>query len=70
MSQQVDKWLIKGRKNCAKGKHWFIMNFGDYLLCPVCGEKKEVKDIFVTEYNAYLVNEMGFEKADCKKQRK
>ena len=65
----VDRWLKKGRKNCKKGNHWFIMDFGDHLLCPVCGKeiRSDRENWRMTEYNAYLVNTPQFEKVDEKK---
>ncbi len=62
--KKVEKWLKKGRKNCAKGYHWYIMDYGTYLLCPMCGQRKEKGNVNeMTEYNCYLVNPMKFEKA-------
>ena len=64
MSRQVNKWLVKGRKNCKKGNHWWIMDFGDYCLCPVCGIEIKTKELtldgtILLPFNAYLVNEMS-----------
>ena len=60
MSKEVDKWLKEGRKNCKKGEHWYILHYPDYLLCPVCGDKKEVDDM-MPEYNGYIVCTPKFE---------
>ena len=65
MSKQVDKWLEKGRKNCAKGDHWFIMSFPEYQMCPICGSKRKYDDekVPLLEYNAYIVVFPMIEKA-------
>jgi len=54
--KKVDKSLKKGRSNCAGGNHWYIMDYFDYLLCPVCGHKKP-KDETFPECNSYIVRE-------------
>ncbi len=59
MSRQVDKWIKKGRKHCEKGNHWFVIHYSDYLLCPICGAKKEAESM--PEYNGYIVCEPTFE---------
>ena len=64
MSKKVDKWLEKGRKNCAKGEHWFKLDYGTYLVCPICGEHYDKVDINeMNEHNCFLVNSMEFERA-------
>jgi hypothetical protein len=64
MSRQVDRWLKKGRKNCAKGNHWYIMDYGKFCLCPICGKQdQDRKPGHWDEYNVYLVNSMKFKEA-------
>ena len=64
MSKKVDRWLTYGRKQCANGDHWFIMDYGGYLCCPICGQTQpRIKPNELTEYNCYLVNSMKFQKA-------
>ncbi len=73
MSKKVDRWLNYGKKRCAKGDHWFIMDYGSYLLCPICGEKQPVTDRnALTEYNGYLVQGMPLVEAkeECKHEPK
>ena len=55
MSTEVDVWLGIGRNSCALGHHWYILDYGDYLICPVCGSKQDKELTDMTEYNAYLV---------------
>ncbi len=62
MSKRVDKWLKKGRKNCKKGEHWYILQFPNCLYCPVCGHR-EKDDGTMPEYNTLLVCEMKWEMA-------
>ena len=62
MSKKVDRWLGYGRKRCAKGDHWYIMHYSDYMVCPICGDRQEYGDA-MPEYNGYIVCEPKFEKA-------
>lgn len=65
MSRKVDRWLSYGRKRCAGGDHWYILDFGDYLVCPICGCKRDKTelDLPLTEYNCFLVNAVKIERA-------
>lgn len=58
MSKKVNRWLEFGKKRCVKGDHWFVLDFGDYLLCPICGQKKEIKRTEMPEYNCWIVREV------------
>lgn len=62
MSKKVDRWLLKGLKNCAEDRHWFILNYGSHLVCPVCGKEKKPEDGIMEEYNGYLVQPVLFKK--------
>ena len=57
MSKKVDRWLKYGKDRCLTGDHWFVLDFGDYLLCPICGQKKVGDRIHMSEYNCWLVSE-------------
>ena len=54
MGKKVNKWIKKGRKNCRKGLHWYILSYPDGLVCPICGHKKE-EGYMMPEYNCYIV---------------
>ena len=55
MSKQVDRWIAKGRKNCANGHHWLILHFPDYQVCPLCGYKAKYDGM--PEFNGFIVSE-------------
>ncbi len=58
MSKKVNRWLSYGKKRCAKGDHWYIIDFGSYLLCPICGYRQQRPDQnILSEYNCYIVDE-------------
>jgi len=55
--KKVNEWVRQGRENCNNGDHWFMLDYGDRMVCPVCGKSKPMpqprEDI--SEYNAYIV---------------
>ncbi len=61
MPKSVNKWLEKGRKNCAKGDHWLMLDYGDNLVCPVCNNRFPPEE-GMTEYNCYIVRSPEWEK--------
>lgn len=63
MSRKVNRWLGFGRERCKKGDHWFVLDFGKYLLCPICGQMKEIERGEMSEYNCWIVTEPKIKKA-------
>ena len=61
---RVDKWLKKGKENCAKGNHWFVLDYGTYMVCPVCKEIKPKPDGYMMEHNGYVVCEPSMSGAE------
>ena len=57
MSRKVDRWISFGRKRCKKDDHWYVLDFGKYLLCPICGHTKKQEPEDMTEYNCWIVIE-------------
>ncbi len=57
---KIEKWLAKGKENCKRGLHWWILDYGDEYLCPVCGETISAEKLTLNggvlpPFNVYLV---------------
>ncbi|KKN77594.1 hypothetical protein LCGC14_0358690 [marine sediment metagenome] len=66
---KVEKWIAKGKKNCNRGLHWWILDYGDVYLCPVCGKTISEKELtldggVLPPFNAYLVSAVRVEIAE------
>ena len=60
--KKVQKWLVKGKKNCKRGDHWWMLCYGDYFVCPVCGKRISERELTLNggvlpPFNAYLVRD-------------
>lgn len=64
MSREVDSWLAEGRERCKQGDHWFTLDYGEYLLCPICGKREETERKGTSEYNCWIVRGVEFKKAE------